>query len=100
MLGSRAAEHAHFLAGRHGDALASAKIALREQPDSHAPLRIAAASSALAGRDEEAKRLMARLLEIDTALRISNLQNVLGPYRQSAHPAKYADALRKAGLPE
>ena len=61
---------------------------------------IAAASCALAGRNEEAKRLMARLLEVDPALRISKLQNVLGPYRQPEHLAKYAEGLRKAGLPE
>src|SRR5262245_3011798 len=93
--------HAHFFAGRHDEAHSWAKSALREQPNSHAVLRIAAASCALAGRDEEAKRLMVRLLEIDPALRISNLfQNLLGPYRHPEHPAKYADALRKAGLPE
>src|SRR5262245_7193429 len=91
---------AHFFAGRYDEALTWAKMALRELPDGHSPLRIAAAGCALAGRDEEAKRLMARLLEIDPALRISNLHNVLGPYRQPEHPAKYADALRKAGLPE
>jgi len=93
--------HAHFFAGRHDEAHSWAKMALRELPDSHAALRIAAASGALAGRDEEAKRLTARLLEIDPAVRISKvLQNVLGPYRHPEHPAKYADALRKAGLPE
>jgi tetratricopeptide (TPR) repeat protein len=92
--------HAHFFAGRYDEAVSWAKMALRELPGSHPALRIAAASCALASRDEEAKRLMARLLEIDPALRISNLQNVLGPYRQPEHAAKYADALRKAGLPE
>ena len=93
--------HAHFFAGRYDEALTWAKMALRELPDSHGALRIGAASCALAGRDEETKRLMARLLEIDPALRISSLlQNVLGPYRHPEHPAKYADALRKAGLPE
>jgi Flp pilus assembly protein TadD len=92
--------NAHFLAGRHDEALAWAKKALREQPDSHRALSIAAASCALAGRDEEAKRLMSRLLEINPALRISNLKNVLGQYRRPEYTAKYADALRKAGLPE
>jgi tetratricopeptide (TPR) repeat protein len=92
--------HAHFFGGRYDEALAWAKKALRELPVSHGALRVAAASCALAGRDEEAKSLMARLLEIDPALRVSNLQNVLGPYRHPEHPAKYADALRKAGLPE
>jgi TolB-like protein len=93
--------HAHFFGGRHDEALAWAKMGLREQPDNPAALRIATASSALAGRSDEAKRLMARLLEINPALRVSSLlQNVLGPYRQPEHSAKYADALRKAGLPE
>ena len=67
--------------GRYDEALTWAKMALREQPHSHAALRIAAASSALAGRDEEAKRLIVRLLEIDPALRISNFENVLGVRR-------------------
>ena len=92
--------HAHFFAGRYDEALTWAKMALRELPHSHGGLRIAAASCALAGRGEEAERLMARLLEIDPALRISNLQNVLGPYRYPEHPEKYENALRKAGLPE
>jgi TolB-like protein/class 3 adenylate cyclase/Tfp pilus assembly protein PilF len=93
--------HAHFFAGRYDDALAWAKMALREHPViSHPALRVAAASCALAGRDEEAKRLMARLLEIDPVLRTSNLQYVLAPYRQPEYTAKYAEALRKAGLPE
>ena len=91
---------AHFYAGRHDEALAWAKLALRERPDGHTALRIAAASCVLAGRDEEAKRLMARLLKIDPALRISTLKSVLGPHRRPEYPAKMADALRKAGLPE
>jgi tetratricopeptide (TPR) repeat protein len=93
--------HAHFFAGRHDEAVSWAKMTLRELPDSHAAHRIGAASCALAGHAEEAMRLMARLVEIDPALRVSNLrQNVLGPYKHPEHPAKYADALRKAGLPE
>jgi TolB-like protein/class 3 adenylate cyclase/Tfp pilus assembly protein PilF len=91
---------AHFFAGRYDEALSWAKMALRELPDSRPTLRIAAAISALAGHAEEAKRLMARLLEIDPALRISNFQNASGPYRQPEHLAMYTNALRKAGLPE
>ncbi len=94
-----ATAYAHFFASRYDEALTWANMALRELPDSTPTLRVAAASCALAGRDEEAKRLIARLLEIDPALRISNLQNRLGPYRPE-HLAKYRDALRKAGLPE
>src|SRR5262245_27686632 len=92
---------AHFCTGRYSEALTWAKMALREQPIGHPALRVADASCALVGRDEEAKRLIARLLEIDhPALRISTLKNVFGPFRHPEHPAKYADALRKAGLPE
>lgn len=92
---------AHFFADRHDEALAWARMALRSLPDSHGALRIGAASSALAGRDEEAKKLTARLREIDPALRVSTLlSDVLGPYQRPEDVAKYGDALRKAGLPE
>jgi tetratricopeptide (TPR) repeat protein len=90
---------AHFFAGRYDEALAWARIALRERPDGYSALPIAAAISVLAGRGNEAKRLMARLLEIDPALRISNFENVVGPWQQE-DLSKYKDALRKAGLPE
>jgi len=90
---------AHFFAGRYDEALAWAKMALRERPDGYSALPIAAAISVLAGRGMEAKRLMARLLEIDPALRISNFENVVGPW-QPEDLSKYKDALRNAGLPE
>ena len=62
---------------------------------------IATASCALAGRNEEAMRLMARLLEVDPALRISNLQNVLGPYRhRSTSPNMQKVCKRQAYLNE
>jgi TolB-like protein/Tfp pilus assembly protein PilF len=92
--------YAHFFADRFDDALAWAKMAVRDLPTSHSALRIAAASCALAGRDEEAKRLVARLLEIDPALRISDFQKGLGHYRHPEQPAKYLNALRKAGISE
>jgi tetratricopeptide (TPR) repeat protein len=93
--------HAHFFAGRHDEALSWAKRALRDQPNSLTALRMAAASCALAGRDEEAERLMVRSLEIDPALRVSGLSvNVMGPHRRPEYWTKYVDALRKAGLPE
>jgi len=90
---------AHFFAGRYDEAVKWAKMALRELPDSRSALRIGIASCALAGRDDEAKRLMARLLAIGPELTISSLLQNLGPYRHPEHPAKFAEALRKAGLP-
>ena len=92
--------NAHFFAGRYDEALAWARMALRGLPDFHGSLRVAAASCALAGRDEEAKKLMARLLEIDPALRISTIKSVMGPHRRPEYPAKMVDALRRAGLSE
>src|SRR5262249_53485607 len=68
--------YAHFFAGRHDEAVAWAKMALREQPNGHVALRVAAASFALAGYGDEAKRVTARLLVIDPELRISNVKNV------------------------
>jgi adenylate cyclase len=40
------------------------------------------------------------LRAVDPAFRVSDLKEVLGPYQQSAFIEKYAEALRKAGLPE
>ena len=76
--------HAHFFAGRYDEALSWAKVVLRELPVNHAALRIGATSGALAGRDEEAKGLMARLLEIDPTLCVSSF-----PTRRSFPPAPY-----------
>ena len=94
------AAHAHFFAGRYDEAIAKATMALREQPENHAALRIAAASNALAGRMEEAASMIVRLRRVDPSLRVSNLRDKLGPYRHQEHLAMYEDALRRAGLPE
>jgi len=91
--------HAHFFAGRHSEALSWARMALNERPYSHTALRIAAASSALAGSAEQATTMMARLRERDPALRVSNLHDILGSYHPE-HITRYENALRKAGLPE
>jgi hypothetical protein len=93
--------HAHFFASQYDEAVSWAKMVLRERPISRSGLRIAAASCALAGRDQEAKRLVALLLEFDPALTVSNfLLNLLDPYRQPEHSAKYADALERRAYPE
>jgi hypothetical protein len=62
--------------------------------------RIAAASAALAGHIEEAKRFAKLLLEMDPGRRMSNLDNVLGPYRRLEDVDRYKEGLRLAGLPE
>jgi tetratricopeptide (TPR) repeat protein len=91
--------HAHFFAGRFAESASWAEKALREQPDAFPAVRIAAASLALSGRDGEARNAMARLLQLDAAVCISNFRETLGPYRHQEYVTQYGDALRKAGLP-
>ena len=90
---------AHFLAGRYDEASSWAERALRERPDDCRAMRILAASSALAGRLEEAHTAIARLRRREPACRISDLEDRLSPFRKQ-DLARYLDGLRKAGLPE
>ncbi len=95
-----AAAHAHFFTGHYADGAVWAAKALRERPKTVPALRIAAASLAMAGREREAKNAIARLLHVDPVLRVSNFRETLGPYRHEEQVTRYADALRKAGLPD
>jgi tetratricopeptide (TPR) repeat protein len=90
---------AHFFAGRYDEAAAWAEKSLRDSPNYHAGLRIASASNALIGRMQPVQKAMARLRQIDPALRIVNLGD-LTPVRRAEDLARYEEGLRKAGLPE
>ncbi len=90
---------AHFLAGRYDEASRWAIRALSEQPNYPAANRILAASDALAGHMREAREAMAHLRELDPSLRVSNLNEVY-PLRRPEDLAKFAEGLRKAGLPD
>ena len=90
---------AHFFAGRYDEASSWAEMSLREQSNWPPAARVAAASHALAGRLERAQNAMARLRQLDPALRVSNISDVIN-LRRPADFARYAEALRKAGLPE
>jgi len=92
--------HAHFFAGRYDEAASWAAMTLREWPDYQTALRMAAASYALAGRLPEARSARERLQKLDPGLRISNLEDELGPYGQRDYVARYAEGLRTAGLPD
>jgi len=92
--------HAHFFLGRHDEAASWAAMALQDDPDFQAGLRIGAASNAMAGRPEEAHETVVRLQRLNPTLRVSNLTDVLGPYRRADDLARYEEGLRKAGLPE
>ena len=90
---------AHFLAGRYGEAWPLAERACRERPQFLGAIRAAAATNALAGRLNEARGFIAQALQFDPELRISNLKNRVTWFRPEDF-AKYAEALRRAGLPE
>lgn len=90
---------AHFIAGRYAEASSWAARALREQPDLPAALRLAAASSACSGRIDEARAAMARHLQLDAAMRLSKLRQY-NPTRRPSDFARFAEGLRKAGMPE
>jgi TolB-like protein len=91
---------AHFLLGRYDEAASWAAMALQDNPDYQGGLRIAAASNAMAGRPEQAHKAMARLRQLNPALRVSNLKDVLSPYRRAEDLSRYEEGLRQAGLPE
>ncbi|WMT78833.1 adenylate/guanylate cyclase domain-containing protein [Bradyrhizobium sp. Ash2021] len=91
--------HAHFFLGRYDEAASWAAMALQDNPDFQPGLRMAAASNAMAGRLEQAHKAVARLRQLNPALRVSNLKDVLGPYGH-ANLSRYEEGLRQAGLPE
>jgi TolB-like protein/class 3 adenylate cyclase len=91
--------YAHFFLGRYDEAVSGAAMALRDNPDYQPGLRIAAASNAMAGRPEQAQKAVARLRQLNPALRVSTLENVWGPWR-AEDLSRYEEALRRAGLPE
>src|SRR5262249_27500277 len=91
---------AHLHAGRYDDAAIWVEKSLRDQPNHVASLRIAAATHALSGHLAEAQKLMTRLCQLDPQLRLSNLGDVMPPFRRPEDRAKYLEALRRAGLPD
>ena len=90
---------AHLFAGRFDTASSWAEKACRELPSFLVAVSILAASQALAGRTEEARRSMQHLRQLDPRLRISNLREWL-PIHRPEDLATFAEGLRRAGLPE
>src|SRR5258707_13973302 len=85
--------YAHFLLGRYAEAASWAAMALQDNPDYQPGLRIAAASNAMAGRPEQARRAVARLRQLNPALHVSTLKDVTGPYRRAEDLARYQEGL-------
>nr|WP_237352638.1 hypothetical protein [Rhizobium leguminosarum] len=91
---------AHFCAGHYDDAAAWAGKSLHHQPNYPSAMRVMGASQAMAGRLVQARETIARLCLMDPALRLSNLADVLPPFRRPDDRNRYIEALRMAGLPE
>ncbi len=90
---------AHLFAGRFDEAAPWAEKALRDLPSFLIALCIIAASYALAGRMDEARRATRDLRRLDPAFRLSNLKNWL-LFHRPKYLAVLSDGLRQAGLPE
>jgi TolB-like protein/Tfp pilus assembly protein PilF len=94
-----ATAYSHFLLGRYDEALSWAQTAMRQRPNFVISICAAAASAALGDRLAEAQEAMARLRQLEPALRIADLKE-LSPFRRPEDSAKWAEGLHKAGLPE
>jgi tetratricopeptide (TPR) repeat protein len=90
---------AHLCAGRYDEASTWAMRAFNNQPNFIMSPAALAASAAHAGRDEEARRAIVRVRQLDPTLRIASLAHWT-PFQRPEHLATWADGLRKAGLPE
>jgi TolB-like protein len=88
---------AYFLSAHYDEAVLWEEKALRAYQNNQGALRILAASHAFAGRVGEARKAMTRLRELDPTLCVSNLKI---PLRRPGDFARFAEGLRKAGLPE
>jgi adenylate cyclase len=89
----------YFFLDRHDDVLRLVESQLQQNPDSHPPLRLGAASAAVAGRLHIAQKLASRLMQVDPAFRVSRLDDYVGPYR-AEFLEKLKQGMLKAGLPE
>ena len=90
---------AYFVAGQYSEATSWAKKALQEKPNFVGTIRMLAASNALSGHLEDARKAIERACQLDPAMRLSNLKERIGPFRPQDF-VKYEAGLRLAGLPE
>jgi tetratricopeptide (TPR) repeat protein len=94
-----AAAAAHFVAGRYAEAMSSAAMAVRRHPDYILANSVLAASAALAGQSAEAERVVTHMREVHPRLSVSHLMEVF-PVRPPEARARWAEGLRRAGIPE
>jgi adenylate cyclase len=89
---------AHAVGGRYDEAVSWIEKGLRERPDAVWAYRTLAAAYANAGRLEEARQAVATLLETYPGVTITKCLELIPA--SPDYLARYAEGLRKAGLPE
>ena len=94
-----AASLAARCAGHYEESARWATKVLQEQPDYLPALWNYAIASALAGRLEDARSTMSRLLKIDPSIRLSNMP-ILTVLRRPEDRACFSEGARLAGMPE
>jgi hypothetical protein len=87
-----------MIAGRHEEGLI--RQGLTEQPRSIALLRIKAGLCGHAGRVEEGREAIERLLELYPSMTMAHYVKMASILHQPEPRAIVAEGLRKAGLPE
>lgn len=94
----RAIAFAYFIGERYAEAVSAAEVATPMPQNAVFGYSTIAASAALIGRQAEAERALATLLQYDPGLSMSGLRDRF-PMRRDADFARWQEGLRRAGLP-
>ena len=91
--------HAHFTAGRYGEAWSWAERALHDRPDHFPALVAAVASAAHLGQKSDAEDAKAGLLRLIPGMD-QHFPAAFLPYQRPQDSARWLEGFRKAGFPE
>jgi len=94
-----ALSYAYLFLGRYDEGAAIAERVCSARPTYQTGLRAAAANHAMAGRDVQARRRLARSLSLDPHQKVSALPDLL-PFRTDFQMDRWSIALRRAGMPD
>jgi adenylate cyclase len=90
---------AHFISEHYEEALSWIRKSMVAHPGSDFPLRALAACLGLLGRTPEAREVIRQYRQVAPDATISKVMAIT-PYRDADFRRRYAEGLRKAGLPE
>lgn len=95
----RAMAFAHFIGKRYEEAIASAGSVTTSPQNAAIGAAAVAASAALLGLDEDARRALQQLRAVEPNLRLSTMRSRFPIVRDDDYQ-RFVDALRVAGMPE